>query len=125
MFTGPVGPVEAFFLLALIHFGNFFLLAWGYKTTVSVEPRYSKPFLENIVNLGVPCHWELTMYKLLNHPASIYCRTSLQPGSGTHFFSPNTNLNTINSPMRLQGYPVLAVFTMSLLNPLLGAKTFA
>ena len=36
MFTGPVGPAEVFFLLALSHVMNF-SLAWGHRTTVSTE----------------------------------------------------------------------------------------
>ena len=36
MFTGPVGPVEVFFLLAQSRFGEF-LLAFGQRFTVSVD----------------------------------------------------------------------------------------
>ena len=39
MFTGPVGPVEVFFLLARNCFWEF-LLAWGHRFTLSVEPCY-------------------------------------------------------------------------------------
>ena len=37
IFTGPVEPVEVFFLLARSRFGEF-LLAWGHRFTVSFEP---------------------------------------------------------------------------------------
>ena len=38
MFTGPEGPVEVF-LTDPKPFWEFFLLAWGHRTTVSFEPR--------------------------------------------------------------------------------------
>ena len=58
MFPGPVGPVEVFSLLALSHFGNF-LLVWGYRTTVGVEPCISissvRPFVLYASNFdGLP-----------------------------------------------------------------------
>ena len=46
MFTGPVGPV-GLFLLARSSFGEF-LLAWGHRFTLSVEPCLPKHLSEYI-----------------------------------------------------------------------------
>ena len=62
MFTGPVGPVEVFFYWPLAILGIYWL-AWGHRTTVSVEPWH---VIDKWVQLIVELYLGLNIYMANN-----------------------------------------------------------